>query len=102
MSNIQITSNINKQWKLFCENNNLSHMSYCYEKVQKYISDLTFKDYDNLIKEFTSRSIVICPKCKDTDDQTKYFSKSYYEYMGWNYVDSYCFDCDIEKIESEE
>jgi len=67
MSNIQITSNINKQWKLFCEDNDLSHMSYCYEKVQKYISDLTFKDYDNLIKEFTSRSIVICPKCKDNN-----------------------------------
>jgi len=44
----------------------------------------------------------ICPKCKDTDDQTKYFSKSYYEYMGCNYVDDYCFDCDIKKIESEE
>ena len=44
----------------------------------------------------------ICPKCKDTDDQTKYFPRSYYEYMNWNYVDNYCFDCDIEKIESEE
>jgi hypothetical protein len=44
----------------------------------------------------------ICPKCKDTDNQTKYFPKSYYEYMGWDYIDNYCFDCDIKKIEREE
>ena len=32
----------------------------------------------------------ICPKCENTDDQLKYFPKSYYEYMGWEYVDNYC------------
>ena len=62
------SSEIRKQWHLFCEDNDLSFDPASSEKsLQRYISDLTFRDYDNLIKEFTSRSIVICPKCKDNN-----------------------------------
>ena len=43
----------------------------------------------------------ICPNCNSTEDQTKYFPESYYKYMGWEYKDNYCFDCDKEKIEND-
>ena len=67
------TSELRKQWELFCKDNaqadpffNISYSMFK-KSLEKYISDLTFRDYDNLIKEFTSRSIVICPKCKDNN-----------------------------------
>lgn len=61
------SSEIKKQWQLFCQDNDLYYTPYNEGNINKYISNATFKDYDDLIKEFTSKSIVICPKCKDNN-----------------------------------
>ena len=60
-------SDLKKDWKDFCLNNSIKYIEYDPRKVNKYIANLSLKNYDNSLREFTTKSIVICPKCKDNN-----------------------------------
>tara|TARA_B100000902_G_scaffold397753_1_gene462456 strand:- start:816 stop:1100 length:285 start_codon:yes stop_codon:yes gene_type:complete len=62
---MQNNSDLKHQWQIFAQNNNIQNVPY--QNIDSYLITNTFKEYDNLLKQFTSVSIVTCPKCKDNN-----------------------------------